>query len=77
MKHENKLDIFVDVGNDLPMQAHIIYKRAFNQAYLGYKVKDNRRNEIYREEYAHKKALNILKEKYKRDNLLESWQQIH
>ncbi len=54
------------VQHVLPKHAQDIYKEAFNSAWDEYKNPDNRRDDIDREEVAHKVAWNAVKMKYEK-----------
>lgn len=54
------------VKNVLPAHAQDIYKEAFNGAWDGYKDPDDRRDDVGREEVAHRVAWSAVKKKYQK-----------
>jgi cation transport regulator len=60
-------DLPYNVRHTLPIHGQVIYKKAFNNAYLEYADPDDRRDSSSREAVAHKVAWSAVKRKYHTD----------
>lgn len=71
MPYENVSDLPMAIKNHLPLHAQEIYIAAFNNAWGEYKDIQKRRDNISREETAHKVAWAAVKKKYVKKE--DSW----
>lgn len=64
MPYQTLTELPETVRETLPHQAQEVYRQAYNSAWDRYKLRRNRRNDVSREEVAHRTALNIVKQNY-------------
>lgn len=67
MPYQTTNDLPDGVKHVLPEHAQDIYKEAFNSAWDEYKDPAERRDDVSREEVAHRVAWSAVKDKYQKD----------
>lgn len=75
MTYKTNSNLPDSVKDHLPLHAQDIYRSAFNNAYDEYKSADKRRDDVSREETAHKVAWSAVKVKYIKNEKTEKWEE--